>query len=137
MSIEKSAGAVIFRRSDDKILYLLIQYGLGHWEFPRGLLEVGEGWLQAAEREIKEETGLKDIKFVSDFKASSKFFYKKEGKTVFKIVTYFLAETEEEKIKLSFEHKDYKWLEYSEALNLLTYKESKEILKRAEEFLKS
>lgn len=136
MPIEKSAGAVVFRKEKGKLIYLLIQYGLGHWGFPRGNLAKGESWQEAAEREIVEETDLKGIKFIHDFKEVSKFFYKKDGETIYKIVTFFLAETTEEEIKLSFEHKDYKWLEYNEAFDLITYKDSKETLKKAENFLK-
>ena len=40
-----------------------------------------------------------------------------------------------EKVKLSYEHKDYAWLDYQEALNRLTFENSKEVLKKADDFL--
>lgn len=40
--IEKSAGAVIFRRKNNKIYYLLLRHRLGHWSFPRGHIKKGE-----------------------------------------------------------------------------------------------
>lgn len=44
---------------------------------------------------------------------------------------YFLAETKQEDIKLSWEHKSYKWADFEEALTLLKFKNSKELLKKA------
>jgi 8-oxo-dGTP pyrophosphatase MutT (NUDIX family) len=136
MPIEKSAGAVVFRRENKKIKYLLIQYAWGHWEFPRGLMRKGETLEETAKREIKEETGIEDLNFLEGFKEWIKFFFKLKGKTIMKIATFLLAETKTKKIRLSFEHKDYAWLEYDQALKKLTFKNSKEILKKANDFLK-
>jgi len=134
MPIEKSAGAIVFRRNEE-IKYLLIQYKWGHWEFPRGLIEKGESLEETARRQIKEEVGIEDIKFIPGFKEWIKFFFKVKGKNIMKIATFLLAETETEEVKLSYEHKDYLWLNYEEALRQLTFKDSKEILKKANDFL--
>ena len=135
MPVERSAGAVVFRRENKKIKYLLIQYGWGHWEFPRGLIEKRESLKEAAKREIEEEVGIKDIQFIPGFKEWIKFFFKLKGKNIMKIATFLLAETKTKKIKLSYEHKDYAWLEYQEALEKFTFKNAKEILKKANQFL--
>lgn len=136
MPVEKSVGAVVFRRENNKIKYLLIQYAWGHWEFPRGLVEKGESLKDTARREIEEEVGIKDIRFIPGFKEWIKFFFKLKGKTIMKIATFLLAETKIKEVKLSFEHKDYAWLEYEEASEKLTFKNSKEILEKANNFLK-
>ena len=135
MFFEKSAGAVIFRKNKE-IKYLLIQYGWGHWEFPRGLIEKGESLEETARREIKEEVGIEDIKFISGFKEWTKFFFKLKGKNIMKIATFLLSETKTKEVKLSYEHKDYAWLNYEEALDRLTFKNAKEILKKANSFIK-
>jgi len=135
MPVEKSAGAVVFRRNKE-IKYLLIQYGRGHWEFPRGLIEKGETLEQTARREIKEEVGIEDIKFIPGFKEWIKFFFKFKEKNVMKIATFLLAQTKTKEVKLSYEHKDYAWLDYEKALNQLTFKNSKDILKKANDYLK-
>ena len=137
MPVEKSAGAIVFRRENKKIYYFLIQYGLGHWGFPRGLIEKKEKLEETAKREIKEETGIKDLKFLPGFKETIKYFFKFGGKNVLKFATYFLAETKEKKVLLSFEHKDFEWLPYKEALEKLTFKNSKEVLKKAHQFLRT
>lgn len=135
MPIEKSAGAVIFRRESNKTYYLIIQYGLGHWDFPRGLIEKGEAIEETARREIEEETGIKELQFLEGFKETIRYFYKFKGENILKFVTYFLAETREEEVELSFEHKDFKWLIFEEAQSQLTFKSSKGILEKAHEYL--
>ena len=150
MPVEKSAGAVIFSRADKKvdersfvsprrsapvIEYLLLRYQWGHWDFPKGNSEKGEKLEETVKREVKEETGIEDIKFISGFKESIKYFYKLKGRNVFKTVTFFLAEAETKKVKISWEHIDYQWLPYQEAIAQLTFKNAKEILKKANHFL--
>lgn len=146
MPVEKSAGAIIFHKENNKIYYLLLHYQSGHWDFPKGNIEKGEKIEETAKREVKEETGIEDIKFIEGFKEWIKYFYKRTppkfgkreaGKTVFKIVTFLLAETKEKKVKISWEHQGYKWLPYEEALEQLTFKNAKEILKKANDFLQA
>jgi len=141
MPLEKSAGAVIFRRENNKIEYLLLHYPSSakapkeYWDFPKGHLEKGEKELDTVKREVEEETGLKDLEFIEEFEEWIKYFFKYKGKTVFKIVTFYLAETKTKNIKVSGEHLGYKWLLYEEAIEQLTFKNAKEILKKANDFL--
>lgn len=137
MPIEKSAGAVLFRKEKGTIWYLLLHYEMGHWSFPKGNIEKGESLEETVRREIKEETGIKDIKLIEGFKEHIKYFYKLKGKNIFKIVTYFLAETKTREIKISWEHTGFKWLSYEEALKTITYKNAREVLKKANEFLRN
>jgi 8-oxo-dGTP pyrophosphatase MutT (NUDIX family) len=142
MPVEKSAGAVIFRRENDEIFYLLLHYpGTSHraekdyWDFPKGHIEKGEKIEETVKREVREETGLKDLKFIEGFKKWIKYFFYFQGKKIFKIVTFLLAETKTKKVKISFEHIGYKWLPYQKALEKLTFDSAKEILKKANEFI--
>ena len=133
--MEKSAGAVIFRKEKGKIYYLLLQYGLGHWGFPKGHIEKGESLEDTVRRETKEETGLEDIEIVDGFKKWIKYFFKLKEKNIFKIVTYLLAETKTKEVKISWEHIGYKWIPYEKALEQLTFKNTKGVLKKANKFL--
>ena len=67
MKYEKSCGAIVYRKSRDRIELLLIQnrYG-GDWSFPKGHVEGEETEVQTALREVKEETGL-DIQLEDGF----------------------------------------------------------------------
>ncbi len=132
---ERSAGAVIFRREKGKNFYLLLHYGSGHWDFSKGKIEKGESKEGAARREVFEETGIRNIDFIPGFKETIRYFYKREKEKISKTVVFFLAQTTTKKVKISWEHKAYKWLAYKEASKQLTYKNAKEILKKANNFL--
>jgi bis(5'-nucleosidyl)-tetraphosphatase len=141
MPVEKSAGAIVFCREEDKIYYLLLHYQSGarrphpFWDFPKGHIEKGEDVIKTVKREVEEETGLKDIKLVEGFKETIKYFFKLEGKNILKFVTFLLAETKIKEVKISWEHIGYQWLPYQEAIAQLTFKNAKEILKKANDFL--
>lgn len=135
MPSDKSAGAIIYRDTPKGAEFLLIQYGLGHWGFPRGLVEQGEKLIETVQREIREETGLSNLEFLEGFKHKLSFFYKWEGQTIHKEVTLLLAKCVSGEVKLSYEHKNYDWLEYSAALDKLKFDNSKQALTHAKEFL--
>lgn len=61
---ETTAGGVIFRRDPitKKIEILLIQDAKDRWTIPKGHVEVNEEPKGTAEREIREETGLQEMK---------------------------------------------------------------------------
>lgn len=141
MPLEKSAGAVIFRKEGNEIYYLLLHYPSTsktprpYWDFPKGHIEKGEKIEDTVRREVREETGLTDIKFVEGFKEWIKYFFKFKGKNIFKIVTFLLTETKTKEVKISFEHIGHEWLPYEPALDRLTFKNAKEILSKAYQYL--
>lgn len=137
MPFEKSVGGVIFRKVRKDIYYLLLHYEAGHWDFPKGHIEKGETEIETLLREIKEETGISDLKIIQGFKEYIKYFFKEKGRNIFKIVIFYLAETKTKEIKLSFEHIGCDWLLYKDALRRLTFKNTKNILKKANQFLKN
>jgi bis(5'-nucleosidyl)-tetraphosphatase len=67
IAFEKSAGAVVFRKTDKGIKYLLLKYRNGHWDFPKGHIENGETEEETMRREVREETGIDDLKIVPGF----------------------------------------------------------------------
>ena len=133
--MERSCGAVIFHGNE----YLLLKYGWGHWGFVKGNIEKGEDMLETLFREAEEEAGLKreNLHIIDGFKERISYFYRKEGKTIFKVVTYFLAESDTKEVKLSYEHTDFAWLPYEEALARITHDGDKNVLRKAHEFLKN
>ncbi len=137
---EFSSGAVIFYRDEDeKRFYLLLHYHLksDYWDFPRGNLEQGENSIEAAKREIKEETGLteEDIELIPNFREEVQWFYILQTTRRLKHVTYFLAEAKKREILISEEHIEYKWLLFEKAYEQLTYDNAKQVLKKAEAIL--
>ena len=137
MPHEISAGAVVVRKTKSEYEFLLLQYSMKHWDFAKGHMEEGEEEMETARREIQEETGISRLKFIDGFRETIKYFYRWKGKGIFKIVIYFLAQTRQKSITLSYEHIGYAWLPYNEALKRLTYKTSKDVLKKGMKTLRT
>ena len=125
-----SCGAILFRKVEGKPVYVLLDYKT-HWDFPKGQQEKGESEEETLRREVEEETGIKDLALL-DFKKKISWMFRKEGKLVSKEAVYHLAETKQKEVKLSFEHVGFRWCTFEEALNLMKFKNSKELLKEAE-----
>ncbi len=132
---ETSAGIVLFRREKNKILFLLLHYPSGHWDFVKGKTESGETYHQTAVREAKEETGITDIEFVNNFEEWIEYNFQYEGELVQKKVVFFLAETNTKEIVISFEHQDFAWMEFNDAIKKITFENAKKVLKKANSVL--
>jgi bis(5'-nucleosidyl)-tetraphosphatase len=133
---EISAGAVLHLMDENfEINYLILNYSYGHWDFPKGNIESGETEIDTIKREVMEETGIIDIKLIEGFRQQISYKYRKKSKLVHKTVIYYLAETKSNKVVLSFEHVNFAWLNFDDALNKLSFENSKKVLKNAKEFL--
>jgi len=143
MEKEKSAGAVVFRKEDSKFYYLLLHYQSGHWDFPKGHIEKGEEEKETVKREIKEETGIEDVEFIPGFRERITYFFRKsydkskKPPLVFKEVVFYLVKTKTKQVRISYEHTGYKWLPYNKAIKQITFKNAKNILERANNYLLS
>ena len=132
---ETSAGIVLFRKEESKILFLLLHYPSGHWDFVKGKMEQGESTHQTAIRETKEETGITDITFVENFEEWINYNFKYQGELVQKKVVFFLAETKTKEIKISHEHSGYTWMDYNSAMEKTTFDNAKTVLTKAQNLL--
>lgn len=135
MPDEKSCGVILFRIVDGQRCFLLLHYEEGHWDYPKGHVEKGEGEHEAAVRETIEETGIHDIDFVFGFREGIEYFYKRSGKTMHKEVIFFLARTETAEVALSDEHIGFEWLTFDKAMEKLTFKNAKDLLEKAQKYL--
>jgi len=135
MREQKSAGIVLFRNDSGKNGFLLLNYPQGHWDFIKGKVEEGETPHKTALRETKEETGISDIEFIDGFEESVEYDFRFKNEDIHKTVVFFLAKTNEKKISLSHEHNDFIWLEYDDALKKTTFRNAKNVLSKANEFL--
>lgn len=142
---EKSCGVVLFRSDtnagdtntgDKGRKYLVLHYPGGHFDFPKGHVEKNDkDEHETAARELKEETGISDIEFVPGFRELVHYTYRKAGKPSRKQVVFFLAKTKTTAVTISFEHKNFFWLTFEEALKKLTFKNAKQLLEKAEKYL--
>ena len=136
MKREFSAGVIVYHETKQHRLYLLLQYGAGHWDFPKGHIEKGEEKQEAALRELKEETGL-EVTLSEGFEQAFSYFFK-DSKThdlVLKKVYFFVAPSTSKVVTLSYEHSDYVWLPFEQAIEKLTFKNAKELLEHVDSWL--
>ncbi len=132
---EISAGVVLFRKDNSKILFLLLHYPSGHWDFVKGKMEKGETTHQTAIRETLEETGITDIVFLDDFEKWIEYNFQFQGELVHKRVVFFLAETKTKEVSISHEHLDYTWMDYQTAIEKTTFDNAKMILSKSKSLL--
>jgi len=138
--MEKSCGVVLL--NSDKVLVLQYAAGQkdgyldlkGHWDFPKGHVDEGETETETAIRELEEETGIKDIVFLEEFRKTITYTFRRGDSKIGKEVVFFLAITTGEKVTLSHEHVAYEWLDFVSALERLTYDNARSVLKEAIDF---
>ena len=135
MRKQKSAGIVLFRNISNENEFLLLNYPQGHWDFIKGKIEQNETPHETAIRETKEETGISNIEFINGFEEFVEYDFRFKREDIHKKVIFFFAKTGEKKIRLSHEHNDYLWLEYNDALKKTTFRNAKNVLSKANEFL--
>jgi bis(5'-nucleosidyl)-tetraphosphatase len=141
MKKERSAGAIIYYRKNGDPRYLLLHYPFSgksakeYWDLPKGHVEIGESEKDTVQREVQEETGLRDIEFVDGFREKVHYWFQWEGEKISKTVVFFLAETKQDAIVISEEHLGFQWLPYEKALDQLTYENARGILKKAHHLL--
>ena len=138
---DKSAGVIVFHRSEEGCRFLLLLSRLTKrplWEFPKGGVDAGETVTEAALRELEEETGLgrESIRMVEKFQHREEYRFtsgKGEGRVLIrKEVTYFLAESLSTDVSLSaHEASQFAWLPLDDAIRKLKYKARREMLQEA------
>lgn len=141
----RAAGVVLFLEEAGSRRYLLLRSALTRrplWEFPKGGLEPGETDREAAERELREETGLVPGEYAlrEGFREEERYLFTlgagEERVLVSKRVVYFLAEAVTGRVHLSAsEASEFRWAGYEEAQRLLRPPAKQDLLRRAEEWL--
>ena len=134
MQYEKSCGGVVYTRENNEIRYVIIQHLGGHYGFPKGHMEPGEDEQTTALREIHEEIGVRAV-LCSGFRMAEEYpLHRKPG--VVKQVVYFLAEYADQEICYQKEElQAAHLLSFEDALQLLTFHETKHVLTEANGFL--
>ncbi|HEX7115599.1 MAG TPA: NUDIX domain-containing protein [Steroidobacter sp.] len=116
-----SAGVVVVRETREGWRFLLLR-AFNHWDFPKGMVESGEEPLEAAIREVKEETGISDLEFAWGDTYTETGPYSRG-----KVARYYLARTRTADVVLTVieelgraEHNEFRWVDYETARSLVS-----------------
>lgn len=123
---ETTSGGVVFRRNEKSgaIEILLIQDAKDRWTIPKGHVEEGEEPKETAEREIREETGLQEMK-VHQWLGKVNFRYRRGHTLVLMTMHIYLVEGKGATDELNGEDwlNGIKWLPSSEAIDKIAYED--------------
>lgn len=114
-----SCGAVVVRLTEAGWMTLMLR-AYSNWDFPKGICEEGEAPLEAAIREVGEETGIGDLDFEWGERHTETGPYNRG-----KVARYYMARTAQEEVEMGIspelgqpEHHEYRWVSFDSAYDL-------------------
>jgi len=136
--LETSSGGVVFRESEAVPLFLLIKDPYDNWGLPKGHVEGGETPVEAAIREVAEETGLCELHVLEQLPTID-WYFKDQGNLVHKFCHFFLLQCASAETRPQLEEgiSECVWKTLDEALRIVTYANAREVLRIAGERLHS
>ncbi len=122
----EAAGGVVMRRGPDETEIAVVHRPrYDDWSFPKGKLDPGETFEEAALREVREETGL-----ICRLGPELAFAHYDDSKGRPKLVRYWLmAVIEDPGFEPNDEVDELRWLTPAEATELLTYSRDRSLVK--------
>jgi 8-oxo-dGTP diphosphatase len=129
----RAAGGVPWRRRDDGALEVLVVHRPRYddWSFPKGKLDPGESWQEAALREVREEAAI--VAVLGDELTSTQY-RDRHGRS--KQVRYWaMPVTADEGFAPGDEVDERRWVRAEEAASLLTYDHDRSVLASVLELL--
>ncbi len=133
---EISAGGVVVRDKQVVVIVPTRRAGDGSHvlALPKGHIDPGENALQAATREVREETGIlaEPIRELGQ----TRYWYRREGRSVGKTVTFYLfAYLSGDTADHDHEVLEARWIDLREALTELSYEGERKMIELALEHL--
>jgi 8-oxo-dGTP diphosphatase len=121
----KASGGLVWRRGERGLEVVLVHRPkYDDWTFPKGKLDPGEGWEDAALREVQEETGLR-CRLGHELPPAA--YRDPKGRS--KLVRYWLMEPLDGAFEPSQEVDEMRWIPADEARAELTYETDRRLLR--------
>jgi 8-oxo-dGTP pyrophosphatase MutT (NUDIX family) len=121
----KASGGVVWRRAGGGVEVALVHRPrYDDWSFPKGKLDAGESWEEAALREVEEEIGLR-CRLGHELPPTRY----RDSKGRAKIVRYWMMEPLDGEFVPSHEVDEVRWVTPADADRLLSYEHDRELLR--------
>jgi 8-oxo-dGTP diphosphatase len=123
--VVRAAGGIVVRRATDGSAQIALVHRPARedWSFPKGKLELGETFEEAALREVHEETGLRCR--LGRFVGHTEYRDRKDRP---KVVAYWVMEADGGTFSASDEVDEMRWIDMASAATLLSYECDRELL---------
>ena len=135
-----SAGGILINSKNR--VYLIHKVPRDEWALPKGTIKGDENRLAAATREIKEETGYKNIELVSKDVFDEDHYvmeHPKTGEEIDKTVYYFLfrliGDEHKRTEEMMKEELEGEWFDFDQAIEKASFDKTKQLLRKAKLFL--
>jgi 8-oxo-dGTP diphosphatase len=124
----KASGGVVWRRGKREVEVVVVHRPrYDDWSLPKGKLDPGEGWEQAALREVEEEVGLR-CRLGEELPHAAYTDHKGRAK----VVRYWLMEPEDDAaFEANEEVDEMRWLARDAAATVLSYPHDAELVRAA------
>ena len=126
------AGGIVINNNKEVVI---VNQNHNSWSLPKGHVDKGETILDAAKREIYEETGIKDLKLIKPLGDYGRYRIGLDGqddKSEFKTINIFLFTSNQKELNpIDPNNPEAKWISYNKAGDYLTHLNDKDF------FLKS
>jgi len=135
---DKSVGVILYCNFPRSLKFLILKHKKGHWSFAKGHKDKGETAFETAKRELHEEAGIDDVEFISKriLLNEEYTFVNKSKDIVKKEVRYFIASSKSKKVKIdNREITGYKWCTLNAAEKVITFRQSRKTLKKANKLI--
>jgi len=135
----ESSGGIVFRKEKGEAFVVLVgveRKGKLVWALPKGLVEKGEKPEETAQREVREETGIRGV--LVDKIGDITYWYvdKNEGVRYHKIVHFYLLKfSEGSPENHDWEIKEARWFPIDEAIKMMEYSGERDIMLKAKEMI--
>jgi 8-oxo-dGTP pyrophosphatase MutT (NUDIX family) len=129
----RSAGGVVVNAEGEVLV--VSQRGTS-WSLPKGHIDPGESALDAARREIYEESGIRDLELIGELGTYERRKIGVNGgddRSELKAITMFLFRTSERLLRpVDPDNPEARWVERSKVVALLTHERDKEFFRGVE-----
>ena len=127
MKRTQTAGGIVLNKEG---LILVVSQNGNSWSLPKGHIDEGENKLQAALREIYEESGISELELIKELGSYERYRIGLNGgedKSELKTIFMFLFKTNQEVLKpIDPANTEARWVKREKIAELLTHKKDKE-----------